>query len=70
MKCYIVTTKDRHPIMINLNQTQPPKPRKEIKLSHLTLFWPVTAKIGTIGIYKLDANGFRLIRVLHGCQVH
>ena len=47
-----------------------PVPRKERKLSYLTLFFPVTATIGTIGIYRLDASGFHLIRVLRGCKVH
>ena len=47
-----------------------PVPRKERKISVLTLYFPVTANIGTIGIYRLDASGLRLIRVLHGCEVH
>lgn len=47
-----------------------PVPRKERKISVLTLFLPVTATIGTIGIYRLDTSGLRLIRVLHGCKVH
>lgn len=54
--------------MINLNQ--PPTPRKELKLSVLTLYFPLTANIGTIAIYRFDAGGLRLIRVLHGCTVH
>ena len=43
--------------------------RKERKISVLTLYFPVTANIGTIGIYRLDASGLSLIRVLHGCKV-
>lgn len=54
--------------MVNLNQV--PVLRKERKIPVLTLYFPVTAKIGTIGIYKLDTSGLRLIRVLHGCKVH
>ncbi len=52
--------------MTELNQ---PKLRKETKLSCLTLFWPVTKKLGTIAIYKLDATGMHLMRVLPGCKV-
>ena len=53
-----------------MNTTQPPTLRKERKISVITLAWPVTAKIHTIGIYKFDANGWlRLMRVLHGCRV-
>lgn len=52
--------------MTNLN---PPPVRKEQKIAHLTLLWPVTAKIGTIAIYKLDASGLKLIRVLPGCRI-
>lgn len=52
------------------NSEQPPTPRRERKISHLTLYFPVTAKIGTIGTYRLDARGLHLIRVLHGCKVH
>jgi len=49
----------------------PPHPvRKERKISHLILLWPVTKKLGTIAIYKLDASGLHLLRVLPGCQVH
>ena len=48
----------------------PPPVRQEQKIAKLTLLWPVTAKIGTIGIYKLDASGLHLIQVLHGCKVH
>ena|GEM_PF-3766528 len=44
--------------------------RKERKISHLILLWPVTKKLGTIAIYKLDASGLHLLRVLPGCQVH
>ena len=52
-------------------QISPPPPvRKERKISHLVLAWPVTPKLQTIGIYKFDADGWlRLIRVLHGCKV-
>lgn len=53
-----------------LNANPEPSVRKEQKTSHLTLFFPVTATIGSIGIYKLEASGLRLIRVLHGCKVH
>ena len=49
---------------------QPPTLRKERKIPHLTLYFPVTAKIGTTGTYRLDASGLHLIRVLHGCKVH
>ena len=52
------------------NPAQPPSVRKERKISHLTLFFPVTKSIGTCAVYKLDATGLRLIRVLHGCKVH
>lgn len=52
------------------NSEQPPTPRKERKIPHLTLYFPVTAKIGTIGTYRFDASGLHLIRVLHGCKVH
>ncbi|WP_157040569.1 hypothetical protein [Polaromonas naphthalenivorans] len=51
------------------NLEQPPTPRKERKLSHLTLYFPVTAKIGTIGIYRLDAGGLRLVRRLTGVKL-
>lgn len=56
--------------MTNFNQIPAPVLRKETKVSHLTLFFPVTKTIGTCAIYKLDASGFRLVRVLHGCKVH
>ena len=51
--------------------TDPAPPvRKERKFSVITLAWPVTAKLHTMGIYKFDANGWlRLMRVLHGCKV-
>ena len=52
-----------------VNPIQAPVPRKERKISHLTLFFPVTAKMGTIGVYRLDASGLHLVRVLHGCKV-
>lgn len=48
------------------NSNPEPTPRKERKISHLTLFWPVS---GTIGIYRFDAQGMRLVRVLQGCTV-
>lgn len=47
----------------------PPPVRKERKLPVLTLFFPVTKKIGTIAIYKFDTTKMRLVRVLHGCKV-
>ena len=43
--------------------------RKERKISVLTLYFPVTANIGTIGIYRLTASGLHLVRELHGCKV-
>ena len=49
---------------------KPPPLCKERRISVLTLYFPVTAKIGTIGIYRLDASGLHLIRVLRGCKVH
>jgi hypothetical protein len=52
-----------------MTKLKPPILRKERKISVLTLYFPVTANIGTIGIYRLDASGFRLIRVLHGCKI-
>ena len=52
-----------------MTQLKPPPVRKERKISHLTLFWPVTKKIGTIAIYQFDTTGLHLIRVLHGCRV-
>ena len=53
-----------------MTNQKPPPVRKERKISHLSLFFPVTKNIGTCAIYKLDATGLRLIRVLHGCKVH
>lgn len=50
------------------NFEKPPMPRKERKLSHLILFFPVTKKIGNIAIYKFDATGMRLTRFLRGCR--
>lgn len=48
----------------------PPPVRKELKIAHLTLAWPVTPKINAIAIYKYDATGWlRLVRLLHGCRV-
>lgn len=47
----------------------PPPVRKERKLSHLTLYFPVTENIGTIGIYKLGTAGLRLVRRLTGAKV-
>ena len=54
--------------MANLEKL--PTLRKERKILHFTLYFPVTAKIGTIGTYRLDASGLHLIRALHGCKVH
>lgn len=51
------------------NLEQPPTPRKERKLPHLTLYFPVTAKIGTTGIYRFDASGLRLVRQLTGVKL-
>jgi hypothetical protein len=45
------------------------RPRKETKVSHLTLFFPITNTVGTIGIYKFDTTGLRLVRVLTGCRM-
>ncbi len=56
--------------MVMKENSKPPKPRKERKVSHLVLRFPVTKQIGTIGIYKLDASGLHLVRVLHGCISH
>ena len=53
-----------------MTQLKPPPLRKERKISHLSLFFPVTKNIGTCALYKLDASGLHLIRVLHGCKVH
>ena len=47
----------------------PPPLRKERKLPVLTLFFPVTKKIGTIAIYQFGTKGMRLVRVLRGCKV-
>ena len=52
-----------------MTKLKPPVLRKELKISVLTLYFPVTADIVTIGIYRLDASGLRLIRVLHGCKI-
>jgi len=57
-------------IRVMRENKKPPPLRKERKISHLTLFFPVTKSIGTCAVYKLDATGLRLIRVLHGCKVH
>lgn len=51
------------------NFTTEPPVRKERKTPVLQLFFPVTKKIGTIGIYQFNATGMHLIRVLHGCKV-
>lgn len=51
------------------NSNPAPVLRKEVKISVLTLFFPVTANIGTIGIYRLTASGLHLVRELHGCKV-
>lgn len=45
------------------------RPNKETKVSHLTLFFPITNKVGTIGIYKFETRGLRLVRVLTGCRL-
>jgi hypothetical protein len=50
------------------NLEKPPAARKERKISHLILFFPVTKKIGNIAIYKFDATGMRLTRLLRGCR--
>ena len=50
------------------NFEKPPTPRKERNISHLTLFFPVTKKIGNMAIYKFDATGMRLVRALRGCR--
>ena len=50
------------------NIEQPATLRKERKIPHLTLDFPVTAKIGSIGTYRFDASGLHLIRVLHECM--
>jgi hypothetical protein len=52
-----------------MSHPKPPAVRKERKISHLSLFFPVTKNIGTCALYKLDDSGLRLIRVLHGCKV-
>lgn len=46
------------------NSSPEPVLRKERKVSVLTLYFPLTANIGTIGIYRLDASGLRLLRTL------
>ena len=51
------------------NLEKPPTPRKERKIPHLTLYFPVTAKIGTIAIYRLDGAGLRLVRRLPGVKL-
>lgn len=51
------------------NLKQPPTPRKERKIPHLTLYFPTTAKLGTIGTYRLDASGLRLVRQLTGVKL-
>ena len=48
---------------------KPPPLRKERRISVLTLYFPLTANIGTIRIYRLDASGLHLVRELHGCKV-
>lgn len=53
-----------------MTKLKPPPVRQERKVPYLSLFFPGTARIGTIGIYRLDASGLHLIRVLHGCKVH
>ena len=49
--------------------SQAPTPRKERKIPHLILFFPITAKLGNIGIYKLDDSGLRLVRRLTGARL-
>lgn len=51
-----------------LNSNLEPPVRKEKKLSHLTLYFPVTKKIGAIGIYKFGPTGLRLVRWLNGAR--
>lgn len=51
------------------NLEQPPTPRKERKIPQLTLYFPVTAKIGKIRTYRLDASGLRLVRQLTGVKL-
>lgn len=48
---------------------KPPPVRKERKLTVFSLFWPVTAKIGTIKTYRLDATGLHVLRVFPGCRI-
>ena len=48
----------------------PPPLRKELKIPHLILYFPVTAKLGNIGIYRLDDSGLRLVRLLTGARLH
>ena len=50
--------------MANSKHAPPPPVRKEPKLSHLTLYFPVTAKMGNTKIYKLNENGLKLVRVI------
>jgi hypothetical protein len=46
-------------------------PRIKVTLTVITLFFPVTATtIGTLGTYRIDNSGLRLVRVLHGCKAH
>ncbi|MDO8291146.1 MAG: hypothetical protein Q7T44_18185 [Parvibaculum sp.] len=51
------------------NLEKPPAVRKERKIPVLQLFFPLSKRIGNIAIYKFDATGMRLVRVLHGCTV-
>ena len=51
-----------------MNTTIPTR-RKERKIPVLTLFWPVTDKIGTIKTYRLDGTGLHVLRVFPGCRV-
>lgn len=53
-----------------MTNSKPPPVRKERKISHLFLFFPVTKNIGTCVAYKFEATGLRLVRVQHGCKVH
>jgi hypothetical protein len=56
--------------MPNFTQNPAPVLRKETKVSHLTLFFLVTATTGTIDIDGLTGSELQLVRVLHGCKVH
>ena len=49
-----------------MTKLKPPILRKERRISVLTLYFPATA---SIGVYRLDASGWHLVRELHGCKV-